>query len=534
MIFVGDLYQLPPVLQKPIYADYYDEIFNIHHLWRTFKFCELTEVMRQREDSSFIDLLNNVRIGELSPNDVDVINSRVIDKTDDNYPVDALHIFAENEPARVHNQTMLETIDQTVLTIEAIDQVPNSVPDHIYDIILNMSLSQTKGLIFHLKVKIGARTMLTSNVDLSDNLNNGQIGTIMHIYYKNEKVEAIIIKFDDPKAGLKKKQSQLERYYDAVPIERVTLDIRTNTKKDSAPAIKRTQFPLTLSWGCTVHKVQGLSLDQIVLSCDLLKQRSFNPGQFYVGISRATSLEGLFLTGKFDKKVIVVDERVKTEYDYLRQEQMLESLNGEDQLENKVFLEFKICNVQSLSRHIVDMRSDPSFTSSDIILCTETQLTNELTDVHLEDFNYFLNNNEDRFLGLAVYYKEQIDLIREFDGNGFSLFKTNVETFELTVMLLYRKNNTLIPEFYDLLRYLTSTYDIDLIVGDFNVQPNENLRNVLNLYDQLIERPTFISGSILDHVYVKKSMLSKCLIKADVESVFFSQHDSVKITFESN
>ena len=64
-----------------------------------------------------------------------------------------------------------------------------------------MSLSQTKGLIFHLKV---ARTMLTSNVDLSDNLNNGQIGNIVHIHYKNEKVEAIIIKFDDPKAGLKK------------------------------------------------------------------------------------------------------------------------------------------------------------------------------------------------------------------------------------------------------------------------------------------------------------------------------------------
>ena len=141
-----------------------------------------------------------------------------------------------------------------------------------------------------------------------------------------------------------------------------------------------------------------------------------------MGISRATSLEGLFLTGNFDKKVIVVDERVKTEYDYLRQEQMLECLNDEDQLENTVFLEFKICNVQSLGRHIADMRSDLSFTNSDIILCTETQVTNELTDIHLEDYRYFLNNNEDRFLGSAVYYKEQIDLVREFDGNGFSIF----------------------------------------------------------------------------------------------------------------
>ena len=112
-----------------------------------------------------------------------------------------------------------------------------------------------------------------------------------------------------------------------------------------------------------MHKVQGLSLDQIVLSCNLLKQRSFNPGQFYVGISRATSLEGLFLTGKLDRKVIVVDERVKEEYAYLRKEQMLESLDNKDQSENTVFLELKICNVQSLSRHIVDMRSDPSYTN---------------------------------------------------------------------------------------------------------------------------------------------------------------------------
>ena len=75
---------------------------------------------------------------------MDALSSRVIDKTDDNYPVDALHVFAENEPARLHNQTMLENINQTTLTIEAVDQVPSSVPNHIYDKILNMSLSQTR------------------------------------------------------------------------------------------------------------------------------------------------------------------------------------------------------------------------------------------------------------------------------------------------------------------------------------------------------------------------------------------------------
>ena len=76
------------------------------------------------------------------------------------------------------------------------------------------------------------------------------------------------------------------RQYDAV---RITIDIKTLAKKEAAPITKRTQFPLALSWACTVHKVQGLSLNKIVISFDLLKQKSFNSGQMYVALSRVTS-----------------------------------------------------------------------------------------------------------------------------------------------------------------------------------------------------------------------------------------------------
>ena len=55
IIVVGDFYQLPPVLQRPVFADYFDEIFNIYHLWKIFKMCELTEVMRQKGDARLID-----------------------------------------------------------------------------------------------------------------------------------------------------------------------------------------------------------------------------------------------------------------------------------------------------------------------------------------------------------------------------------------------------------------------------------------------------------------------------------------------
>ena len=66
IILVGDLYQLPPVMQKPIFAEFNDQLYNIYPLWRNFQMCELTEVMRQRGDTVLIDLLNNVRLNTLT------------------------------------------------------------------------------------------------------------------------------------------------------------------------------------------------------------------------------------------------------------------------------------------------------------------------------------------------------------------------------------------------------------------------------------------------------------------------------------
>ena len=43
----------------------------------------------------------------------------------------------------------------------------------------------------------------------------------------------------------------------------------------------------------TVHKVQGLTLDKVVISFELFKQRAFNYGQIYVALSRSRSMNGL-------------------------------------------------------------------------------------------------------------------------------------------------------------------------------------------------------------------------------------------------
>ena len=64
---------------------------------------ELTEVMRQRGDLEFIDLLNNVGTGDTHLCDTRLFESRVIKPQSSNYPQNAFHIFAENASTKRHN-----------------------------------------------------------------------------------------------------------------------------------------------------------------------------------------------------------------------------------------------------------------------------------------------------------------------------------------------------------------------------------------------------------------------------------------------
>ena len=66
------------------------------------------------------------------------------------------------------------------------------------------------------------------------------------------------------------------------------------------PSIKRTQFPLVFSWSYTVHRVQGLSLCDGVISYELQRRKSFNQGQMYVAMSRISKLEIMHLIRNYN------------------------------------------------------------------------------------------------------------------------------------------------------------------------------------------------------------------------------------------
>ena len=118
------------------------------------------------------------------------------------------------------------------------------------------------------------------------------------------------------------------------------------------------QFPLALAWACTVHKVQGLTLNRIVISFDLFKQRSFHYGQTYVALSRATFLQGLYVLGKLEHRHIKADPRVIEEYERLRKTSLLEEIDSLQVQEHDLTIPIVLLNIRSLQKHSIDIKFD--------------------------------------------------------------------------------------------------------------------------------------------------------------------------------
>ena len=98
ILAVGDLFQLPPICKKPVFENFNNDIYNLYHPWHVFKIVELTEIMRQKNDQAFTELLNRFRTGSQMDEDIRCIQSRTMQASNSNYLSDALHIWAENDP----------------------------------------------------------------------------------------------------------------------------------------------------------------------------------------------------------------------------------------------------------------------------------------------------------------------------------------------------------------------------------------------------------------------------------------------------
>ena len=100
ILAVGDLYQLPPVGQAPLFSsvsDCYAQLYRSGSLWiDEFKMIELDEIMRQRGDQAFCELLCRVRTADCTDDDLAILKSRSTTPLMPNYPNHALHVYRLN------------------------------------------------------------------------------------------------------------------------------------------------------------------------------------------------------------------------------------------------------------------------------------------------------------------------------------------------------------------------------------------------------------------------------------------------------
>ncbi|XP_066934413.1 uncharacterized protein [Clytia hemisphaerica] len=544
IIVCGDLFQLPPIFQSSVFSTE-GPIIGAFKLWHLFKLAELDEIMRQKDDSDFIDLLNNVRVGELNNNDESMIKSRLISREQPDYPIESLHLFAENASVHLHNIQRLDTLPSETIHVEAMDVYPRDFTESQITKVKNLPLNDTGGLSVLFDLKIGARVMLISNIDIEDRLINGQLGTVTDVKFRNIKAELIYVKLDDKTAGIKaQSKDQYAKATETVPIEKSEVNFPFDKKNPyTSPIISRTQFPLKLAYACTVHKVQGLTLDSVVVSFDLARQRKFNAGQMYVAMSRVKNLNGLYFTGQYRRSAFVCSDKVSEEYTRLRQskvERVADIMRCSSNL--------NVCplNVRSLKRHAVDIQKDRFLYENDLLCLTETQMSYEHSEedkqsIHEKLPYYILSHNIDqhKFNSVTVCHSPYFIDIDEYDHSScFSLVKFRKAEFtekEFCVLVLYKSSRIQRDLFcYNLAQFI-ERYTIDIILGDFNMdgfemEHDQLLADILQDYDLVPNFPTHIDGKMLDQIWTHKELVHEYGIEVIRKCVNLSDHDGIKLS----
>ena len=232
------------------------------------------------------------------------------------------------------------------------------------------------------------------------------------------------VAFDDNQAGLKNMSNDALAIQNLwVPIERAETNIRIRSNKETSTVINRTKFPLMLACGCTVHKVQDITLEEVVISFDLLRQRNFNYAQMYVALSRLTSLNGLYLIGKFNLAAIWADPRTINEYHQMRKEKQLAPVIIPS-ISNKS-LSLILLNTRSFSKNATDISKDRRLLQADILYLTETQIlpakNAQMPEQHLSELQFLQNRSEDKFQSITLDYKHNIEVLSydEMPGRSY-------------------------------------------------------------------------------------------------------------------
>ncbi|MCX5996957.1 MAG: AAA family ATPase [Chloroflexi bacterium] len=302
MVFVGDLYQLPPVVtsrEKAVFSELYQTpYFFSSHAFRNFdmEFLELEKVYRQH-DQRFIELLNAIRNNSIDDHGLGLLNTRYLPEHDPSGSGFSLRLTTTNAMAADLNARELAKLKGKLHTFKAARDGKFS----------DDSLPTSEELM----VKAGAQVMMLNN-DSFGRWVNGSMGRIVGFKKGEDGGPCINVQLADG---------------ENVKVEPYTWEIfnyKFEGREIKSEVVGTfTQYPLMLAWAVTIHKSQGKTFERVVVD---IGRGTFAHGQMYVALSRCTSLEGIVLKQPIAKKHIWMDWRVVqfvTRYQYGKAEEAL-------------------------------------------------------------------------------------------------------------------------------------------------------------------------------------------------------------------
>ena len=286
MLLFGDLFQLPPVT-KGKEMDYLLDRYGGTHFFHSdaykagdFKFIELTKNHRQKGDREFFEVLNRIREGKTTVDDIDLLNTRYTpDESKYDHFVSLFPTKAEAERVNTDHINQLESREYVYYAETVLDKRTNK----------NKSFDSIFPIANVLRLKVGASVMMVAN-DPEHRWVNGSLGIV-----KELDEDHISVSFGE------------NRVFDIMPCQFDEQEITySNGKIVYEKILCVVQYPVVPAYAITIHKSQGQTYSQI--ACDI--DRCFASGQAYVALSRCASLDGLHLKSLITPASIKVDRDV--------------------------------------------------------------------------------------------------------------------------------------------------------------------------------------------------------------------------------